>query len=58
MASSRNCKLAEYKALVAGLKLAKKNVVTHIQCFLDSELVVKQLKGQYRVKNADLKPFF
>ena len=46
---------AEYKALVAGLELAKSEGVTELSCFLDSELVVKQMQGKYKVKNADLK---
>lgn len=47
---------AEYQALLAGLTRARKEGVKEIECFLDSELVVKQLKGQYKVKNVDLKP--
>lgn len=50
--------LAEYKALISGLKLALDHNVTDLSCFLDSELVVKQLKGEYRVKHPDLKPLF
>ena len=46
---------SEYKALVAGLELAKSEGVTELSCFLDSELVVKQMQGKYKVKNADLK---
>jgi len=47
---------AEYQALVAGIKHAHELGVTELECFLDSELVVKQLNGQYRVKDPDLKP--
>ncbi len=46
---------AEYKALIAGLKMALRHEVTHLSCFLDSELVVKQVQGEYRVKDKDLK---
>lgn len=49
---------AEYQALLAGLGLAKEAGVTELKVFMDSELIVKQLKGEYRVKNADLKPLF
>lgn len=45
---------AEYKALLAGLARAQREGVRAIDCFLDSELVVRQLNGQYRVKNPDL----
>ncbi|MEX0649945.1 MAG: ribonuclease HI family protein [Candidatus Andersenbacteria bacterium] len=49
---------AEYMALIKGLERAHQEKVTDIKCYLDSELVVKQLKGQYRVKHPDLKPLF
>lgn len=49
---------AEYKALILGLETAKSLNVTEVDCVLDSELVVKQLKGEYRVKNAGLKPLW
>lgn len=50
--------VAEYRALQKGLALALEHDVTHIKCFLDSELVVKQLNGQYRMKNPGLRPLF
>lgn len=50
--------VAEYTALLRGLEMAQEKQVNEIKCFLDSELVVKQLNGQYRVKNADLKSIF
>jgi ribonuclease HI len=49
---------AEYKALIAALKKAKELGVKELECYLDSELVVKQLKREYKVKNADLAPLF
>lgn len=49
---------AEYQALLAGLEMAAAAGVTELRVFLDSELIVKQLGGQYKVKNADLKPLF
>jgi ribonuclease HI len=49
---------AEYRALKAGLERAIQEGVTHLDCFLDSELVVKQLHGAYRVKEANLQPRF
>lgn len=48
--------IAEYKALIMGLKEAKRLGLSHVKIFADSELVVKQLKGEYRVKNEGLKP--
>jgi ribonuclease HI len=49
---------AEYRALLQGLELAQKQGVTHLACFLDSELIVKQLRGEYRVKHPELKPIY
>ncbi len=49
---------AEYKALLKGLELALENKVEDLECFLDSELVVKQLNREYKVKNKDLALLF
>ncbi|MBU1167396.1 ribonuclease HI family protein [Patescibacteria group bacterium] len=49
---------AEYQALILGLNKAKKEGITSLDCFLDSELIVKQLNGDYRVKDAKLKEVF
>jgi ribonuclease HI len=47
--------VAEYNGLIAGLKQAKKLEITELKCFLDSELVVKQINGEYKVSNDDMK---
>jgi ribonuclease HI len=49
---------AEYQALIAGLKAAEKLKLNRLRIFLDSELVVKQLQGEYRVRNRRLLPLF
>lgn len=49
---------AEYQALVRGLKEALSLDVTELSVFMDSELIVKQVNGEYRVKNAELRPWF
>lgn len=49
---------AEYKALLLALKQAVALGAIELECRLDSELVVKQLKGEYKVKHPDLKPLF
>ncbi|NCU44657.1 ribonuclease HI family protein [Candidatus Falkowbacteria bacterium] len=49
---------AEYKALLLALKQAVALGAVELACRLDSELVVKQLKGEYKVKHPDLKPLF
>jgi ribonuclease HI len=46
---------AEYRALIAGLQKAISLGVPEISVNSDSELLVKQIQGYYRVKNADLK---
>jgi ribonuclease HI len=45
---------AEYEALIAALLFAKTFNAEEITCHLDSELVCKQLKGEYSVKNPEL----
>ena len=45
---------AEYKALLLALEKAAHLGATEVECRLDSELVVKQMKGEYRVKDAEL----
>lgn len=47
---------AEYKALLSGITRAKKEGVEELECKLDSELVVRQMTGEYRVKDPELKP--
>ena len=47
--------VAEYKALIAGLELALAKDVTELEAFLDSELVVSQLKGEWKIKNEALR---
>ncbi len=48
--------VAEYRALLAGLEMALDLGVERLDVFLDSELVVRQVNGQYKVKDAGLKP--
>ena len=48
--------VAEYQALIAGLEVALDRGVERLDVFLDSELVVRQVSGQYKVKDAGLKP--
>jgi ribonuclease HI len=49
---------AEYQALIAGLAKAKEQGAQELEVFLDSELVVKQMNREYRVKDKDLAPLF
>jgi ribonuclease HI len=50
--------VAEYSALVAGLGAALARGVTELEVRSDSELMVKQMRGEYRVKNRDLQSLF
>ena len=48
--------VAEYRALIAGLEAAARHAVQELEVNMDSELVVLQMTGEYRVKNEGLKP--
>jgi ribonuclease HI len=50
--------VAEYRALVAGLARAAEAGVSELEVVSDSELLVKQMRGEYRVKNAALQTLF
>jgi ribonuclease HI len=50
--------VAEYKALIKALELASKYSQEEVVCVLDSELLVKQLMGEYQVRNKNLIPLF
>jgi len=50
--------IAEYEALIKALELASTFTDDELTCFLDSELVVKQLLGEYKVKDPKLLPLF
>jgi len=50
--------VAEYEALIRALDLASRYTKNELTCYLDSELVVKQLLGEYKVKHPDLKKLF
>jgi ribonuclease HI len=47
--------VAEYRALIAGLAKAVELQVPEVEVVSDSELLVKQMTGEYRVKNAALR---
>jgi ribonuclease HI len=49
---------AEYNALIHGLEEALKLSPQSLVVFLDSELVVRQVNGQYRVRHKDLLPLY
>ncbi len=49
---------AEYDALVRGLRAAREHGCRDLEVRMDSELIVRQMTGRYRVKNAGLKNLF
>ena len=50
--------VAEYNAILIALESARDLGLNNIRILADSELMVKQLNGVYRVKSADLKPLY
>ncbi len=50
--------IAEYSAAIIGLERAVELGASDVKLHADSELLVKQLSGQYRVKNEGLKPLY
>ncbi len=49
---------AEYKALIKALKLLRDLGASRAKIFSDSQLLVKQLRGEYKVRNPELKKLF
>lgn len=50
--------VAEYHALLEALKLAEQQGAEEVHIQADSELIVRQIEGRYRVRHPDLKPLF
>lgn len=50
--------VAEYQALLSTLVKARELGATHVECYLDSQLVVRQMKREYKVKDARLGELF
>jgi ribonuclease HI len=48
--------VAEYRALLLGVGRARELGATEVEVVNDSELIAKQINGQYKVKHADMKP--
>jgi ribonuclease HI len=47
--------VAEYRGLIAGLESAVERGIEELEVVSDSELLVKQMQGEYKVKNETLK---
>jgi ribonuclease HI len=50
--------VAEYRAVLLGLELARDLGASSVEVVNDSELVARQIEGRYKVKNAGLKPLY
>ncbi len=50
--------VAEYQGLIEALRIATEKAAAEVRLRSDSELIVRQLQGRYKVKHADLKPLF
>src|SRR5690242_18428719 len=50
--------VAEYYGLIAALDYAQSHGIRALHVESDSELLVRQMRGQYKVKSADLQPLF
>lgn len=50
--------MAEYRAVLRGLELAQELGIEEVEYFVDSELVARQLSGEYRIKTPHLKDLF
>lgn len=50
--------VAEYRALILGIKLAQELGADEVELIGDSELIVRQIEGRYKVKDAGLKPLY
>jgi len=50
--------VAEYRALLLGLRKARELGADEVEVVNDSELIAKQVNGAYKVKHADMKPLY
>lgn len=50
--------VAEYTAVIRGLERARALGARRVRCLMDSQLVVRQLNGSYRVKHRDMLPLY
>ncbi len=50
--------IAEYTACLKGLEKAKELGAEEVELFADSELMIKQINGEYKVKNEGIRPIF
>ncbi len=49
---------AEYSSLILGMELALTHKITHLTIYMDSKLVIEQMKGNWKIKNINIKPLY
>lgn len=54
----RTCNYAEYSALILGLKKAAEMKIQHLKVFGDSQLVINQMKGTFKVSSPNILPLY
>jgi ribonuclease HI len=50
--------VAEYKALIAALEYCEKHKLSPVEVLADSQLMIRQLAGEYKVKHENIKPLY
>jgi ribonuclease HI len=50
--------VAEYRALLLGLKKCKELGIKNLEVFMDSKLIVEQMSGRWKIKNKNLIPIY
>lgn len=50
--------VAEWRAFVDGLKICVEKGISHVECFLDSKLVVEQFNGRWKLRKQHLRQYF
>ncbi len=50
--------VAEYQSLIKALELAQEHKADEVEVFMDSELVIRQMTGEYKVKAQHLRPLY
>ena len=56
--SNNTNNFAEYQAVIRALELAVEHSVQELSLFSDSQFLIRQLEGKYKVKSANIKPLF
>ena len=58
LADNNTNNFAEYRAVIRALELAVKHSVQELSLFSDSQFLIRQLEGKYKVKSSHIRPLF